>query len=149
MTAVVYEHTACPGADELAALRREAHHLHRGLFRREAPLSLVENYLQAHAAMPELHAASTEQLRTVRIIVANRLDAAAIEPWLRGGRVRHILSRKLLLIAYLAECGAQHPEFRRRARGHWQGWFNMAYAALLSGIILLHGRYLQVRHGLV
>lgn len=131
---------------ELAGLRQEAEYLHRCLFRREASPPLVDGYLRAHAAMPELRAGCVEQMLTVRIIVVKRLDAVSIEPWLRGGRSRHALSAKLLLVAYLAECDGHHREFSRRSGG---GWFNIIHSGLLAGISLLRGRFQKARHGLV
>ena len=127
-------------------LRQEAEHLHRCLFRREALPPFVASYFRVHAILPELRTFSPEQLRTVNIIVAARLDAVSIEPWLRRCRKRHALTSKLLLVAYLAECDGQHASFSRRDVG---GYFTLFLAGLRGGIGLLHGRFQKAWHGLV
>lgn len=129
-----------------AALTLEAEHLHRCLFFREALPPLVVSYLQVNAMMPELHDSPLEQLRTLNIIVSARLDAVSIEPWLRGGRRRHILTSKLLLVAYLAECDGQHASFLRSGAG---GYLTLFLAGLQGMVGLLRGRYHKARHGLV
>lgn len=130
-------------------LRQEAECLHRCLFGREASPELVENYLRAHDAMPELHDAPSAQLNTMRTIIIRRLDAVSVEPWLRNGNTRHILSRKLLLISYLAECDAKHPEYMSHSDGFMQGWLKLLLAGLHAGVGLARGRYLKARYGLV
>lgn len=134
--------------EEHTALAREAAYLHQQLLRRVAPAALVENYLRAHAELPELSEAHAAQLRTVRVIVERGLDALGIEPWLRTRRVRHMLTRKLLLLAYLTECDAGQPEFRHRSTGSWLAWPRMGCAVVIAGVSLLRGRMQIGRHGL-
>lgn len=126
-------------------MKGEAQHLHWCLFRRDAPRALIDSYLLAHIDIPELRACSPDQEQAIRVIVNKRLDAVAIEPWLRGGARRHLLSSKLLLIAYLAECDGRHSEFARRSRG---GWTNIVLTGLTAWAALLRGGYLKMRHGL-
>lgn len=130
-------------------LRLEAEYLHRCLFGRGASPELVGNYLAAHGAMAELHDAPSEQLNTMRTIIARRLDAVLVEPWLRKGKIRHLLSRKLLLISYLAECDANHPEYVSYSAGFVRGWFKLLFAGLHAGFGLVIGRYLKARYGLL
>lgn len=129
-----------------AELRQEARHLHRCLFRLEALPSTIAYYLQVHVMLPELRDAQPEQLRTVQKIVAARLDAVAIEPWLRRGKRRHALTSKLLLLAYLAECGGQHSSLMRRDAG---GCLSLLVDVLRGGFGLLRGRFQKVRYGLL
>jgi hypothetical protein len=129
-----------------AELGQEAMHLHRCLFCREALPSIVADYLQVHVMLPELCDAPPEQLRTVQKIVAARLNAVAIEPWLRRGKRRHALTSKLLLLAYLAECGGQHASLMRHNAG---GHLTLLINGLRGGLGLLRGRFLKARHGLL
>lgn len=130
-------------------LRQEAEHLHRRLFGCGASPQLVANYLRAHDALPELHDAPASQLNTMRTILTRRLDAVSVEPWLRNGYTRHILSRKLLLVSYLAECDAKHPEYASSSEGPVQGWLKLLLAGLKAGLGLARGWYLKARYGLV
>lgn len=130
-------------------LRKEAEYLYRRLFGREASTELIENYLAAHAQMPALYMAPEAQFNTVRTIVAKELDAVAIEPWMRSRKVRHVLSRKLLLISYLAECDSRHPEYMRSSGGVTEGWPRFLLTGLQAGFSLARGRYLKARYGLV
>lgn len=131
---------------QLEEMRCEAQHLYWCLFRRDAPPPMIDAYLRAHIDIPELRVCRPDQEQTIRVIVTKRLDAASIEPWLRGGPRRHLLSSKLLLVAYLAESDGQHSEFARRSRG---GWTNIVLTGIRAGAALLRGGYLKMRHGLV
>jgi hypothetical protein len=83
-------------------------------------------------------------------IVQKHLDALGIEPWLRrGSATRHLLSRKLLLIAYLAECDAEHLEFRLEIRGRLRSLVHLCCGALWAGWHLLKGRLQKALHGLL
>lgn len=130
---------------ECEALSQEVHYLHRQLFRRDPPPVVIGGYLRAHAEILELRNADPRQLHTVNAIVANRLDALGIEVWLRGGRPCHALTSKLLLLAYLAECDASHPEFLRRAAG----LVSSMNAVLLAVFRLLRGFIQKTWYGLV
>jgi len=130
-------------------LMREVEVLHRQFFRRDAPHGLIENYMRAHAELPDMARVSNSELRTVQIIIEKGLDALGIEPWLRSGPERHLLSRKLLLIAYLAECDAAHPEFRQEANGHACSFAQLCRSTMLAAIHLLRGRLQKTLYGLL
>jgi len=136
-----------PAAD--GALRVEARYLHWRLFSRDPPRDLINAYLRAHAEIPGLSAIDPRQLRTVALIVNRRLDAAGIEPWLRGGHHRHALSIKLSMLTYLAECDAGHPEFARLSAGRGRAPLSMGLAATSAVFVLLRGRMQMAWHGLV
>ena len=121
-------------------LTREVEVLHRQFFRRDAPHGLIEGYLRIHAELPDLVRANDDELRTMRIIIEKELDALGIEPWLRFGAERHLLSRKLLLTAYLAECDAAHLEFRQELKGRIRSLTHLCWSTALAAIHLLRGR---------
>jgi len=137
------------GGSDRTSLIREAEVLHRQFFRRDAPLRFIEYYTMAHAELPELARANDNELRTVRIVIVRGLDALGIEPWLRSGSRRHLLSRKLLLIAYLAECDAAHPEFRQEVRGRVRSLVHLGRSSALAAIRLLRGRLQKFLYGLL
>ncbi len=127
-------------------LKREGEHLYRCLFGEEAPSSLIGHYLDVHDCLAELRDIPVEQSRTMHVIVGKRLNAVAIQPWLRRKGRRHVLSAKLLLIAYLAECGGKQAGFSRHTR---QGRGALMFTVLRGFFGLLRGQYLKMRHGLL
>jgi hypothetical protein len=130
-------------------LSQEVQVLHQQLFRSPAPLALIDQYLRFHAESPALVQATPQELRTVATIVHKRLDALGIEPWLRGGAQRHLLSRKLLLIAYLGECDAEHLGFRQAVSGRLPSCSQLCGAGVLGVWHLLTGRLQKAMHGLL
>jgi hypothetical protein len=130
-------------------LIQEVKVLHLQFFHCVAPQGLIDGYLRFHMESPDLVRASTGELRTVDVIIRKRLDALGIEPWLRVGSKRHLLSRKLLLIAYLAECDAAHPEFRRTVNGRIRSLGRLCMSALSAVGHLLRGRLQKAFYGLL
>ena len=147
MTTELEPEIMTPGEREMLCI--EARYLHVRLFRQCSSDSILSAYVSAHAEIPDLHAIDEHELRTVRIIVAHRLDAVGIEPWLRRKRTRHALSAKILLLAYLAECDACHLEFSRSVYDGRMAFAKMGCAVLSSIYPLLRGRLQKVWYGLV
>lgn len=135
--------------DETAALLDEVRHFHASLFGRPPSASLAEAYLRAHADIEALGALDAAQRRSLQRIVERRLDAVAIEPWLRSktGR-RHPLGAKLLLISYLAETDAAHPEYSR-ASVLPAGLCPLAVRVLSSAARMLRGLFQKAWHGIL
>jgi len=129
-------------------LTREAEVFHRQFFRQNAPKEFIEQYLDAHDELLDLTQASKNELRTVNIIIKRNLDALGIEPWLRSGSKRHLLSRKLLLTAYLAECDALHPGFRQETHGHALSLLYLCGHGGLAAFHLIKGRIQKAYYGL-
>lgn len=127
-------------------VKKEAQHFYGCLFGGQAPDSLISHYLNAHTSLDGLGNIPCRQQQTLNTIVNKKLDAAAIEPWLRGGNRRHALSAKLLLIAYLAEC-SNDKLFPRNIPA--KGLGSLMWTAMRGGISLIRGRYLKIRYGLV
>lgn len=122
-------------------LIREVEFFHRQFFRCDASITFIEYYIKAHEEQPDLACASASELRTVRVIIEKELNAFGIEPWLRLGSERHLLSRKLLLLAYLAECDAGHLTFRQEVKGALCSFVQLCRSAVLGVIQLLNGRF--------
>ena len=130
-------------------LYEEAKYLHISMFGRYPSNNIFDYYVRAHAEILDLRVFDARQLKTVEAVVAHRLDAVGIEPWLRRKKIRHALSAKMLLIAYLAECDASHPEFSRCASNGRMALINMGCFVLNAGFGLLRGRIQKAWHGLV
>lgn len=130
-------------------LCEEARYLHGRMFRRCPADNLVDAYVHAHTEIRDLRAIDERQLRTVQIIVARRLDAVGIEPWLRGKGIRHALSAKLLLLAYLAECDTRHLEFMRGTTAGRIALVSMGRATIMAIFRLIRGYVQKAWHGLV
>lgn len=130
-------------------LLKEARYLHRRMFNRYPADKLVDAYVRAHTEIDELHAVNPKQLKTVHTIIDRGLEPGGIEPWLRGNGIRHVLSAKMLLIAYLAECDACHPEFARHATDGRMALVHMSRTTLGAVFRLFHGYVQKAWHGLV
>jgi len=130
-------------------LSHEVKVLHRQFFKSDAPKELIKNYIKCHSDMPEMTDAKDSEFRTVRIVIEKELDALGIEPWLRSGSTRHLLSRKILLISYLAECDALHLEFRKEVRGFFCCLVYLFRILASGGFHLSQGFLQKVIYGLL
>ena len=132
---------------------REAETLHRQFFRAAPAPAFINAYQQAHAELPALHDAADDatdnERHTVSLIIEHNLDALGIEPWLRSGTRRHLLARKLLLVAYLAECDGAHPAYRQTDRGLLRAWSALSWCGVRAAWHLLKGRWQKAKYGLV
>jgi hypothetical protein len=133
---------------EAVLLRREAEYLHRALFGYASSTATSDYYVRAHSALSALSQASETERALVQCVVDRGLDAMGIESWLRGGGKRHLLSAKLLLLAYIGECDAGHAEFSRSLSPNYSPWIALANASFSAGYRLLRGRMQLLRHGL-
>ena len=104
------------------------------------PVVTVSAYIAAHRDKPELFYASESEIRTINIIVEKNINALGIEPWLRISSKRHLLSRKLLLISYLAECDAAHQDFRQESKGLFHSFIGIFFSLSLGAFLLVKGR---------
>lgn len=130
-------------------LCKEVRYLHGRMFRSCPAANFVDAYVHAHIEIFDLRALDARQLRTVNMIVAHRLDAVAIEPWLRGKGIRHALSTKLLLLAYLAECDTRHLEFMRGTSDGRIALVSMGRATFMATFRLICGYVQKAWYGLV
>jgi hypothetical protein len=135
--------------DESEMLLEELRYLYALIFHRCPTNKILESYVRAHAEIVDFRDADKSQLKTVRIIVINRLDAIGIEPFFRGREIRHILSAKMLLLAYLAECEGTHSEFSHdNSCGH-MALVSIFYAVIEATIHVMRGCIQKALYGLV
>jgi len=114
-------------------LEQEANYFHYCLFRCPAPERLINLYVQFNGEHSQNSRFDLNETRTIATIVRMRLDAVGIEHWLRRQGLRHLLSRKLLLIMYIAECDSMHPDFRVCVSGAVCGYMAVV-SALVTGV---------------
>jgi hypothetical protein len=97
--------------DRMTGLELEAEYLYERLFRARPSQSVVLHYCQVHAERDDLMRADEAEARTVRLVAEKQLNPIAVELVVRRLRPRHLLSRKLLLLTYLAECSGRPGAF--------------------------------------
>ena len=112
----------------MESLEHEVNYLHCCLFGSPAPARLVNLYVNFNKEHFDIANVNFSDAHTVKTIIRMRLDAVGIELWLRRNGLRHLLSRKLMLIMYLAECDSAHPEFRVCASGPLLGYLAVVRA---------------------
>src|SRR5438874_1742564 len=88
------------------ALDREAKHFFHLLFGDEAPQGIRDRYRDAHEHM--FSEGAEEEMHTVEVVVEKRLDADAIESFLRRRDTPHLLTMKMQLLIYLSELSSTH-----------------------------------------
>jgi len=99
---------------EINTLTTEAKYLYFHFFQRIASNQFVKLYIKAHMESEWLMDLPQSELAQVRTILDKKLDAVAIEPWLRKSIRLHALSSKLLLVSYLSECDTMNQEYSRK-----------------------------------
>lgn len=125
--------------------------LYGSLFGTPPSLRFVRLYLDAHRDLAWLTEAGDDEIRTLSVITARRLNAAAVEPWLRSRQRNHLLTRKLLLIAYLAETDGAHRSRFASATRHRPALalVRLGLAGAQAFVRLGAGYLLKRRHALV
>lgn len=131
-------------ADRAPSLAEEARYLHACLFR--APLN-ADTVARYEAALREMGAAASP---VVARVVAQRLDAEAVEFALRRRDLGRDLVRRMQILCYLVEVQpAYFGEFVNVERSRGRAWAGLLGATLRSAWKLVKGEYLVRRHGLV
>ena len=124
----------------MCSLEQEANYFHYCLFGTLPLRQLVNLYVEFNTERSQSVKVDSEHARTVETILRMRLDAVGIEPWLRQYGRRHLLSRKLMLIMYLAECDSAHPDFRVCISGPFYGYIAVVLALSAAARRLFVGR---------
>jgi hypothetical protein len=128
----------------LLQLQREAHLLHRALFRIDPTPQIVDRYMAAHEA--GLGACAPAEAAWLERVFVSGADLLALELSLRRQNPKHVLVRKFLIMTYIAEgspgYAAHFLSLRRRAA---PAWLELGLALLRSAWKLLKGQYLLRR----
>jgi hypothetical protein len=124
----------------------EARYLHAALFSVVADDTIVERYHEVHRRLFPEQPTSPLVVR----IIANRLDAEAIEFALRRRNAGRELTRKLQIISYLAEARRAYvDEFVNLTNNRLVAIVRLGAAAVRSIWKLLKGAVLVRRYGLL
>ena len=135
-----------PAPPSPSGLDEEARYLHAALFSTAADDVLLERYRDVHRRLFSDQA----PVPLVARIVADRLDAEAIEYALRWRGAGRELTRKLQIISYLAETRRPyHHEFAHASGRRGTAIAILGGAAVRSAWKLLKGALLVRRHGLL
>ena len=131
-----------------STLEHEAAHLFHVLFCEEAPQIIKARYRDAHGYM--FNESPQQELQTVGRAVEHRLDAEAVEVFLRRKGRPHLLTMKMQLLTYLAELD---PSYYRLFMNEIDSR-GLAALTIIGSLIrwpyaLLKGAYLAWRYQLV
>jgi NADH dehydrogenase len=129
--------------NESNQLQDEARYLFSFLFKSEAPKTLLQCYQDAHDAFPE----STNNLAlNMHYIVEHKIDVEALECVLRGKS--QILTKKLLLVIYLAEMEAGLSSNYENSQKNKiiQAYFILAFQVIRSIYKKCKGRFVLLMH---
>ena len=124
----------------------EGYHLFRCLFDSDPPSGFIEYYIEVNEHLAKYNNFTDDELRTISLIVERKINATAVEPWLRRKKRRHILTAKLLIIVYWAESISLPNKVFRSGES---GKIVVILETLNSIKALLLGGLLKVRYGLV
>ena len=131
-------------------LKKEAIVFSRQLFYCDPSEETINAYINAHATLYFLIPKNTSEINTVKIIIEKGLDATGIEYWLRGSGSRHILTCKLLLVSYLAECSKDSSiGFRAESVGAFRSLASIVRVILKTPFVIVRGWIHKVAHDLV
>ena len=131
--------------DKDIEMSHEVTHLYRNIFKDLPSSLLVSRYVLAHRCIQELR--ETEN-RTLSIVIKKKLDAEAIEFFLRNRN--HLITKKMTLISYLAELEVKNYSiFIGDEKRFLYGLFRLVGIVLGSIFKYLKGSFLVWRYHLV
>ena len=134
--------------EQCSTLDHEAAHLFRVLFCEEAPQIIKARYCDAHVYM--FNDAPQQELQTIGQVVEHRLDAEAVEVFLRRKGRPHLLTMKMQLLIYLAEL---YPDyycmFVNEADSRWLAAWIIMHSLIRWPYAFIKGAYLTWRYQLV
>jgi len=134
--------------EQISALDRQVEHFFYVLFGEEVPKSIKARYRGAHQHM--FKRSCPNETHTVEVVVQERLDAGAVESFLRRKGTPHLLTMKMQLIIYLSELSPTHCDlFVNQTDSR-----SRAVAAIITSSVkwpysIIKGAYLTWRYELV
>jgi len=135
-------------AEQLSTLEQETAHFFRVLFCGEAPQIVKARYRDAHRYM--FNESPQQELQTVGRVVENRLDAEAVEVFLRRKGRPHILTMKMQLLIYLAELYPSYYHlFMNETSSRWLAALTIMGSLVRWPYSFIKGAYLTWRYQLV
>src|SRR5437879_1782218 len=129
-------------------LEWEADHFFRTLCHLEAPQSIKARYRDAHGHM--FRRSCQDETHTVEVVVQERLDAEAVESFLRRKGTPHLLTMKMQLVIYLSELSPGFCDlFVNQTDSRSRAVAAIVGASLKWPYSIVKGAYLTWRHSLV
>jgi len=107
----------------------------------------IHHYVVANQECSDLHADIVE-VDFIRYIIKNEHSVLAIETALRRKVNRHLLSRKIILVSYIAECDGTHREAYGFSISTFYFWIILPLWGIRALTRLLIGRLLMIRYGI-
>ena len=134
--------------EQRSTLENEAVHFFHELFGGEVPQLIKARYRNAHEYM--FNESPGQELQTVQLVVKYRLDAEAVEAFLRRKDRPHILTMKMQLLIYLAELYPRcYRLFVNESDAQGRAALTIIGALARWPYLLLKGAYLTWRYQLV
>ena len=133
--------------DERNELYTEAKYLYLGFFNECPPEWLLEKYVRVHDAYDV--SASQKEIKAIGAIVKHGLDVEAVEYVMRLRKRDNLLTKKVEIIHYLAECSSRRfGDFFLEADIDWRGWVLLLRSLVRVPWCFVMGHWLIRRHGL-
>ncbi|HKY41674.1 MAG TPA: hypothetical protein VJM50_01160 [Pyrinomonadaceae bacterium] len=132
----------------MCSLVREAEVFHQAIFGRPVPTDICEAFVSANKTLLK----DTGKATPVKIdlIVERALDVEAIEFALRRRNPQNLLTKKLLILCYLAESrSAYFNTFVNEEHQPVKAFIKLSFATLRSAYKLLKGNFLIRIYGVV
>ena len=126
-------------------LCREAEFFHERIFGQPIPDEIRARYVRANGMLLK----DTEAVRQVRInlILERSMDVEAIEFALRRRAPQNLLTKKLLILCYLAESRSDYyTRFVNEQEKSYRAYLELSVSTLRSLYKLLKGRWLIWRY---
>jgi len=128
-------------------LTDEVVYFHKSMFGFEPNLELIRHYVSANQQCSELHADSCE-IELIHHLIKKKLNVLAPESALRCRVNRHLLTRKMILLAYIAECDDVHRHSYDLSVSSFYFWIILPFWGARAIFRLLLGKILVARFGL-
>lgn len=134
--------------EQTRSLTQQVEHLFRSIFGEEVPQSIKARYHDAHRHMFTRRCQT--EARTVEVVTRERLDAVAVESFLRRKGTPHLLTMKMELLIYLAELSPAYCDlFVNQTDSRSRAIAAIITSSLKWPYCFIKGAYLAWRYGLV
>ena len=130
-----------------AELMDEAVWFHHAMFASAPSSEFIRNYIDANLECGDLHSEIGEVV-IIRRLAKKKANVVVVEAALRRRKPRHLLTRKMTLVAYIAECDAAHLNVYNHSVSTFMFWGLFPFWGFRALFRLLCGKLLVVRYGI-
>lgn len=129
-------------------LEKEIQYFYHEIWGRDPDSITIERYINAHEKLNLIH--DRKQQDMIDLILDRKLNAEAIEFFLRTKNQNNLLTRKWVILFFLSECISDNYErFFISRKASFRGWIRIVFALLHTATSYLRGWWLVRRYGLV